>query len=75
MYPHDISPQEYVEILHAVLSIYRDCNVTTFPIDFRNILKHYGFRLYSYSTLREQKKKYLSSAARIQTIHFAGKTS
>lgn len=57
MYPHDISPQEYVEILHAVLSIYRDCNVTTFPIDFRNILKHYGFRLYSYSTLREQNEE------------------
>lgn len=56
-YPHNIAPQEYEEVLHAILSLYRDCNVTTFPIDVRSILKHYGFRIYSYSTLREQNEE------------------
>lgn len=56
-YPQDITQQEYEEILHSVLNIYRDCNVTTFPIDFKNILKHYGFRIYSYSTLRKQNEE------------------
>ncbi|PST29773.1 ImmA/IrrE family metallo-endopeptidase [Enterocloster lavalensis] len=53
LYPHDITQQEYKEILHAVLNIYRDCNVAAFPLDVGSILKHYGFRIYSYSTLRE----------------------
>lgn len=53
LYPLDITPQEYEDIMHAILRIYRDCNITSFPIDFRGILKHYKFRIFSYSTLRE----------------------
>lgn len=56
-YPEDITQKEYEDVLHVVLSIYRDCNITTLPIDVIGILKHYGFRVYSYSTLREQNEE------------------
>lgn len=56
-YPQDITQLQYEEILRAVLRIYRDCKIATFPINFRDILKHYGFRVYSYSTLREQNEE------------------
>ena len=64
LYPHDITQQEYKEILHAILNIYRDCNVAAFPLDVGSILKHYGFRIYSYSTLRELNEEVGAAAAR-----------
>lgn len=34
-----------------------DCNVQSFPIDCLSILRHYGYKIYTYSELREKNKE------------------
>ena len=41
----------------AILQIYRDCNIRTFPISCSSILKHYHFKVYSYSFLHNKNKE------------------
>ena len=40
-------------LLSYVLTVYKECNITTFPIDCFSILRHYGFKVLSYSELKE----------------------
>ena len=40
-------------LLDYVLKVYKECNVTSFPIDCIPILQHYGFGVFSYSELKE----------------------
>lgn len=42
---------ELTQIKQAVLQVYKDCNVTDFPIPCVSILQHYGLKLYSYTEL------------------------
>ncbi|MBS6955230.1 MAG: ImmA/IrrE family metallo-endopeptidase [Enterocloster asparagiformis] len=49
-----ISFEEYNKIVETILMIYKECGVTSFPFDCFSILKHYNFRVYSYSELKEQ---------------------
>lgn len=40
-------------LLNYVLAVYKECNVTTLPIDCIAILQHYGFKVLSYSELKK----------------------
>ena len=40
-------------LLSYVLTVYKECNVIAFPIDCFSILRHYGFKVLSYSELKE----------------------
>lgn len=37
--------------MEKVLEVYKECNIKKFPIDCFDILRHYGFRLMTYSEL------------------------
>ncbi len=50
----DLSPEMRDKILKGVLKVYRDCNITSLPIDCFEIINHYSFKLYSYTELREK---------------------
>ena len=41
------------KLLGYILAIYKECKVTTFPINCVSILQHYGFRVLSYSELKK----------------------
>lgn len=49
-----INFEEYKEIIKTIVMVYKECNVTSFPINCSAILTHYGFKVYTYSELREQ---------------------
>lgn len=49
----DFNRAGYEKLLNYVLTVYKECNITTFPIDCIAILQHYGFGVFSYSELKE----------------------
>ena len=44
---------DYNKIVTATIDVFRKCNVHSFPIDCDDLLKHYGYRLFSYKELRD----------------------
>lgn len=42
----------YEYIKQKTLFVYEECNIREFPIDCINILKHYGFKLFTYNQLK-----------------------
>ncbi len=44
---------QYRDYIKTVYHIYRECRIKTFPIDCFAILNHYGFRVFTYSELKE----------------------
>ena len=45
---------DYNKIVTATIGVFRKCNVHSFPIDCEDLLKHYGYRLFSYKELRDR---------------------
>ena len=45
---------DYNKIVTATIEVFRKCNVHSFPIDCEDLLKHYGYRLFSYKELRDR---------------------
>ena len=43
----------YHDILVKILDVYRDCEVQSFPIDCYSILRHYGYRIFTYQNIRD----------------------
>lgn len=48
----DFNRTGLIKLLNYVLTVYEECNVTSFPIDCFEILRHYGFKVLSYSELK-----------------------
>lgn len=46
-----------VQMKQAILQIYKDCNIKSFPISCSSILTHYQFKVYSYSFLHNKNKE------------------
>ena len=44
------------QIQEAVLTVFKDCDIHSFPIDCFNIVQHYGYRIIKYSSLSKKKK-------------------
>lgn len=66
---------DYSLIIDKIYDVYAECEVHTFPIDCFDILRHYGFRLYTYSQiqqvnarLHEMCRKYSDDAFRYNDI-------
>lgn len=49
-----ISSKVYIGMMEKILSVYVDYGITSLPFDCFAILKFYGFRVFSYSHLKEQ---------------------
>lgn len=45
---------DYNKIVTATIEVFRKCGVHSFPIDCEDLLKHYGYRLFSYKELRDR---------------------
>lgn len=45
---------DYNKIVTATIDVFRECDVHSFPIDCGELLKHYGYRLFSYKELRDR---------------------
>ena len=45
---------DYNKIITATIEVFRKCDVHSFPIDCERLLKHYGYRLFSYKDLRNR---------------------
>lgn len=45
---------DYNRIVMATIEVFRKCKVHSFPIDCGDLLKHYGYRLFSYKELRDR---------------------
>lgn len=45
---------DYNKIVTATIEVFRKCDVHSFPIDCEELLKHYGYRLFSYKDLRDR---------------------
>lgn len=45
---------DYNKIVTATIEVFRKCGVHSFPIDCEYLLKHYGYRLFSYKELRDR---------------------
>lgn len=45
---------DYNKIVTATIDVFRKCSVHSFPIDCEDLLKHYGYRLFSYKELRDR---------------------
>ena len=45
---------DYNKIVTATIEVFRKCDVHSFPIDCGDLLKHYGYRLFSYKELRDR---------------------
>lgn len=50
---NDFKETDYEKLLINILKVYKDCNITSFPIDCSAILKYYGFHVFGYSRLKE----------------------
>lgn len=44
-------------IKEIILRVYKECGITTFPVDCFCILENYKYRLYTYSEIRDQNEK------------------
>lgn len=42
------------KILDATIEVFQECNVKSFPIDCFELLKHYGYRIYTYKELKNK---------------------
>ena len=45
---------DYNKIVTATIEVFRKCDVHSFPIDCEDLLKYYGYRLFSYKELRDR---------------------
>ena len=45
---------DYNKIVTATIEVFRKCDIHSFPIDCGDLLKHYGYRLFSYKELRDR---------------------
>lgn len=45
---------DYNKIVTATIEVFRKCDIHSFPIDCEDLLKHYGYRLFSYKELRDR---------------------
>lgn len=46
-----------MQIIEATITVFKDCQVKSFPLDCMYLLKHYGYRLFTYDQLRKRNKK------------------
>ena len=44
----------YEKVYAAVLNVYEDCQIRSFPFSCKEVLAHYGYRLMSYHEVSEQ---------------------
>ena len=44
---------DYNKIVTATIEVFRKCDVHSFPINCEDLLKHYGYRIFSYKELRD----------------------
>lgn len=49
---------DYECIKYAILKVYKDCNIKSFPIDCFEILNAYDLKVYSYDALPDNLKEY-----------------
>lgn len=47
----------YSKIYKAILNVFQDCNVNSFPLDCRELLAHYGYQCLPYSKLSSVKRE------------------
>lgn len=47
----------YKLISEKILEIYKECNITSFPIDCAAILKHYGYKVLTYKELQSKNEE------------------
>ena len=45
---------DYNKIVTATIEVFRKCDIHSFSIDCGDLLKHYGYRLFSYKELRDR---------------------
>lgn len=45
---------DYNKVVTATIEVFWKCDVHSFPIDCEDLLKHYGYRLFSYKELRDR---------------------
>lgn len=59
------------EVINArIIEIYNTCKICSFPIDCLAILEHYGFKVFSYSVLKEQSPRLYELSCRYSTDAF-----
>lgn len=44
------------EIQRKIVSVFTECEVHSFPVDCKELLAHYGYKIYSYTELRRKSK-------------------
>lgn len=59
-----------LEINEKVLEIYRQCKITSFPIDCISVLTHYGLKIYTYSFLKEHNPRLYELSYKYSTDAF-----
>ncbi|WP_195611350.1 ImmA/IrrE family metallo-endopeptidase [[Clostridium] symbiosum] len=59
-----------LEINEKVLEIYRQCRITSFPIDCISVLTHYGLKIYTYSFLKEHNPRLYELSYKYSTDAF-----
>lgn len=47
----------YHDILLKILDVYKDCEIRSFPIDCYSILRHYGYRIFTYQNIRNMNER------------------
>ena len=45
---------DYDKIVTATIDVFRKCDIHSFPINCEDLLKHYGYRIFSYKELRDR---------------------
>lgn len=45
------------EIIKATIKVYKECHVTSFPIDCMALLEHYGYRIFTYDELWKKNQR------------------
>lgn len=45
---------DYNKIVTATIDVFRKCDIHSFPINCEDLLKHYGYRIFSYKELRDR---------------------
>lgn len=64
---HSISHHSLME---KIVSIYKECNIESFPLECHSVILHYGFRIYTYEELKKQNMRLYELAAKYSKDSF-----
>ena len=66
---------DYNRIIASTIEVFQKCDVHSFPIDCGDLLKHYGYRLFSYKELRDKSPELYSLSLEYSEDAFRAGTS